>query len=219
MMPALNEEDSIAETIGRIPLDELKTKGYESDILIVDGGSTDKTVEISRKCGAGIIKTRRGYGWQYRIGFEAAEGEIIVTADSDCSYPMESIPEFLEMLEKEKLEFITTNRFAFMKKGSMALPNKIGNKVLTLFANFLFNLNLKDSQSGMWIIRKEALKKIKLESLGMPLSQEIKIEAFAKLKAMEVGSTYNKRVGKVKLRMFQNGWDNLKHLFKKKFLG
>ncbi len=214
LMPSLNEEESIGKTIGMIPMAKLRDLGYETDILIVDGGSADRTVEVARKMGAGVSCCHKGYGRQYRHGFEMARGEIIVTADSDCSYPMEEIPKLLGILENEKLDFISTNRFAYMDHDSMMPLNRIGNRVLTFLTNLLFSFNLKDSQSGMWVFRKEMLGRISLSSNGMSLSQEIKIEAYRKCKALEVDSRYRKRVGKVKLRMFVDGLDNLVHLFK-----
>jgi len=219
LMPALNEEESIAKTIKRIDQIALKNSGWETEILIVDGGSTDKTVEIAKECGARVISSPCGYGRQYLLGFQEAQGEILVTADSDCSYPMEEIPKLLEILQKDRLDFITTNRFAFMHKDSMAFLNRVGNRALTFFANWLFNLGFKDSQSGMWVIRKEILPKMNLWGQGMSLSQEIKIEAFQKFRSREIDSSYQKRVGKVKLRMFQDGWDNLISLIKKKVWG
>ena len=71
----------------------------------------------------------------------------------------------------------------------------------------------------MWVFRKKILEKIKLTSNGMALSQEIKIRAYATSKAKEVDSCYRKRVGKVKLRMFIDGLDNLFNLFKMRFPG
>jgi len=89
--------------------------------------------------------------------------------------------------------------------------------LLSNVTNFLFSLNLKDSQSGMWIFRKNILDKIILTSNGIPFSQEIKIEAFKKLKSREIDSSYKKRVRKIKLGMFKDGRGNLKHLIKKRF--
>lgn len=216
-MPALNEEESIGQTIKNIPVDKLKEAGYEIEILIIDGGSTDKTVDIAESLGARVIIAAKGYGRQYRLGFGQAHGDIIITADSDNSYPMEEIPKLLERLERQNLDFISTNRFAGLRKGSMRPFNYFGNKVLTFFTNILFGLRLKDSQSGMWVFRKKILDKINLTSNGMPLSQEIKIEAFKKLRAREIDSSYRKRVGQVKLRMFRDGWENLRYLVKKRF--
>jgi len=213
LMPSLNEEESIGKTLKNIPMKQLGKIGYKTEVLIIDGGSIDSTVKIAKDLGARVISTRRGYGWQYHLGFRKAKGDIIATADSDNSYPMGEIPKFLEILQKEDFDFISTNRFANLDKGAMRPLNRLGNFVLTFLTNLLFNLSLKDSQSGMWVIRKEALKKLNLTSDNMALSQEIKIEAFKKIKAKEIDSSYRKRLGRVKLRMFRDGWGNLKHLF------
>jgi glycosyltransferase involved in cell wall biosynthesis len=218
-MPALNEEESIGKTISMIPLTKLKEMGYDPEILVVDGGSYDNTCDIASALGARVIGSSRGYGRQYQLGFKNALGEILVTADSDCSYPMEEIPNLLNILETEKLDFIHTNRFAFMDHDSMMPLNRLGNKVLTLFTNLLFRYRLKDSQSGMWVFRKNILDFLNLSGNGMSLSQEIKIKAFGNFKALEVDSCYRKRVGKVKLRMFLDGFDNLFNLFKMRIQG
>ena len=215
-MPALNEEESIGKTIRMIPVSLLSGSGYEPEIIIVDGGSHDRTVEIASSLGARVISSGRGYGRQYKAGFAVASGQIIATADSDCSYPMEEIPKLVQMLESENLDFIHTNRFAFMDHNSMMPLNKVGNRVLTIFTNLLFRLDFKDSQSGMWIFRKEILSSFSLAGNGMSLSQEIKIMTFRTFRAHEIDSCYRKRVGSVKLRMFIDGFDNLFSLFKLK---
>ena len=217
LMPALNEEESVGKTISGIPVERLSGMGYETEILIIDGGSIDRTTEIAKSFGARVIVTGRGYGRQYKAGFDIAAGDIICTADSDYSYPMEEIPELINFLIREELDFICTNRFASMEHDSMASINRFGNRFLTLVTNLLFNYNFKDSQSGMWIFRKKILEQIKLKGNGMSLSQEIKIKAFSKFRAWEVDSTYRKRVGIVKLRIFLDGIDNLVSLIKLRF--
>lgn len=216
-MPALNEEEPIKKTISMIPLGKLREMGYDPEILVVDGGSHDNTSGIASSLGARVINSPRGYGRQYRLGFKNASGDILVTADSDCSYPMEEIPKLLNILESENLDFLHTNRFAFMDHDSMMPLNKFGNKVLTLFVNLLFRFSFKDSQSGMWVFRKNILEGLSLKGNGMSLSQEIKIKAFRKFRSREVDSCYRKRVGKAKLRMFADGCDNLFNLFKIRF--
>src|SRR5512135_2442735 len=104
LMPALNEEESVGRTITSIPKDKLADLGLDTEVIIVDGGSTDKTVEKAKALGAKVIVTRKGYGRQYRAGFMMAEGEIIGTADSDCSYPMEEFPRLINILLTEDLD-------------------------------------------------------------------------------------------------------------------
>lgn len=216
IMPSLNEEQAIKKTISNIPLAEITRRGFDVEILLIDGKSTDNTKKIAQENGAIVFCCQKGYGKQYRYGFEKATGDIIVTADSDGSYPMEEVPSLIDILIRDNLDFISTNRFTHVRKGSMKTINLFGNKFLTFLTNILFSLNLKDSQSGMWIFKRSILKKISLSSDGMSFSQEIKIEAFKKVSAKEIDSSYYKRIGKTKLLILEDGWKNIQHLFKKK---
>jgi len=80
-------------------------------------------------------------------------------------------------------------------------------------------IGIRDSQSGMWVFKKEILDKIKsLEEFddGMPFSEEIKIEMFKnnKIKTKEIPSLLRAREGDVKIESFSDGWRNLKFLLK-----
>jgi hypothetical protein len=150
-----------------------------------------------------------------------ASGEIIVTGDADATYPFDRIHEYIQQLIDEKLDFITTDRFAELKHGSMSIKHYFGNFILATVLRFLFLVNLRDSQSGMWIFRKDALEKIQpLEDFndGMPFSEEIKIEMFSNksIKSKEIPSALYAREGDVKLESFTDGLKNFKFLFKKR---
>jgi hypothetical protein len=150
-----------------------------------------------------------------------ATGDIIVTGDADATYPFNRIHKYVQLLIDEDLDFITTDRFAELKHESMSVKHAFGNTVLASALRILFFINIRDSQSGMWIFKKEALKKIRpLEDFndGMPFSEEIKIEMFTakNIKAKEIPSTLSSREGDVKLESFKDGYRNLKFLFKKR---
>ncbi|MDP6155633.1 MAG: glycosyltransferase family 2 protein [Candidatus Thermoplasmatota archaeon] len=214
LIPTLNEEKSIGETMDQIPKDFA-----DLEIVIIDGLSKDKTVEIAKNKGARVIKEkRRGYGRAYKTGFAKAKGDIIVTLDGDTTYPAEIIPDLVKMLEEEKLDFITCDRLSKLDKKAMNFTHRMGNWMLKFTMNVLFLKRLKDSQSGMWCFRKKILKKLNLTSDGMPLSEEIKIEAFRnkKIKSKEIPVEYRIRIGDIKLNTWGDGVKNEIFLFKKR---
>ena len=212
IIPTLNEELGIVRVIDSIP------KMKDLEIIVIDGDSKDKTKEMAQSKGVRvIIEKQKGYGRAYKTGFQNAKGDIIVALDADDTYPADRIPYLVNMLEEENLDFITTNRFASMEDGAMSVRNKLGNAVLTKMMNVLFSTKLKDSQSGMWVFKKNILEKLNLTSDGMSFSQEIKIEAFSNsFKAREIPIHYKVRVGEVSLCAWKDGFSNLKFLIKKK---
>ena len=222
VIPALNEERGIGKTIEAVNKNYFKKHKWNLEIIIVDGDSKDKTREIASKKGARVIlEKRKGYGRAYKTGLANATGDIIVTGDADATYPFNTIHEYIQMLINEHLDFITTDRFAALKHGSMSLKHRFGNLTLAWTLRTLFLINIRDSQSGMWIIKRDALSKIQpLETFndGMPFSEEIKIEMFTNkhIEAKEIPSTLSAREGQVKLESFKDGIKNLKFLFKKR---
>jgi glycosyltransferase involved in cell wall biosynthesis len=215
IIPTMNEERSIGLVIDEVNK-ALGPRPHE--ILVVDTNSKDRTREIAVERGAVLVdEPRRGYGRAYKTGFEKASGEFLATLDADTTYPASEIPPLLDMLESGNLDFITTNRFAGMQKGAMGAKHRFGNWVLSATARLLFRVKVKDSQSGMWVFRKSILKDLVLENDWMAFSEEIKIEAFKKSRAAEVPITYSTRLGDVKLNSWNDGFGNLKYLFRKRF--
>ena len=215
VIPTLNEERGIDRTINEIPVSEIEEMGYSCEIIIVDGNSSDMTRRIGKEAGAKVIvEQTQGYGRAYMTGFEHAQGNVIVTLDGDFSYPAYLIPSLVILLEEENLDFISTNRFAHLKKETMKSLHIIGNRLLTHLTQTLFSIDIRDSQSGMWVFRKAILNKIDLHAYGMAFSEEIKLHAFRKFKAKEVPIEYRKRIGKQKVKTFTDGFKNLLYLFK-----
>lgn len=222
IIPTLNEELTIGKTIDSIPINRLKKMGYEIEILVIDGNSTDKTTDIANKKGAKvIIEKRKGYGRAYKTGFLNAKGDIIVTTDADLTYPTEKIDRFIQFLNKKKIDFITTNRFYQYDKNAWNIKNLIGNKLITIITNFLFLMKLKDSQSGMWIFRRKLLKFMKLHEDGMSFSTEIKIEA-KKIKCnfVEIPIYYRSRIegSTSKLNWIKHGFEIINFIIKKRLM-
>ena len=213
VIPCYNEEDGVRSVIESMP-------PYVDEIVVVDNNSTDRTGDIARSLGAVVVfQPRKGYGAAYQAGLPAATGDVIATLDGDGTYPADEISLLVDALEDRKLDFISGARFPLRDESAMNFSNKIGNLVLTLTTMLLWFRPLRDSQSGMWVFRRSVLPKLRLTSDGMPLSEEIKIEAIEKLgsRFAEIGIDYRPRIGEVKLQKWRDGWLNLSFLFAKRF--
>ncbi len=218
VIPALNEEKAIGAVLGEIPISTIKQLGYEIEILVIDNGSTDRTPHIAREHGARVIvHPIRGYGNAYKAGFAVASGDIIATGDADLTYPFAILPSLLKKMEQEEVEFVNTDRLTYLDKDVMSVSHQFGNWVLTHLIKMLFGWPFKDSQSGMWVFKREIWSKLDVRSSGMPFSQELKIEAYVRgFECAEVPISYRARVGEEKLLTIRDGIGNISHLFRKR---
>jgi len=218
VIPALNEEEGIGPVLKEIPIKELKAMGYNVEVLVIDNGSHDNTPHIARSHGARVIHMPlRGYGNAYKAGFANANGHIIATGDADLTYPFTILPAAIKKMEKENLDFINTDRLSTLQKEVMEGSHVFGNWLLSFGTKVLFRWPYKDSQSGMWIFKRQIWPHLKVRSSGMPFSQELKIEAHIRgFKCAEMPIDYRARAGEVKLNTISDGIGNLLHLFKKR---
>ncbi len=218
VIPALNEEQGIGLVLKEIPISILLDIGYKTEVMVIDNGSKDRTCHIAKDHGATvIIQPIRGYGNAYKAGFANASGDIIATGDADLTYPFEDLPEIIKKMEKEDLDFINTNRLQYLNREVMTPTHIFGNKLLTTFTKFLFNSPFVDSQSGMWIFRREIWDHLNVSSSGMSFSQELKIEAHIRgFRCAEVPIIYRARAGDAKLDTFRDGTKVMYQIFHKK---
>ncbi len=213
VIPCLNEEEGIQKVLKRIPV-------FVDEVIVVDNDSTDGTAKIAQGMGARVICEKvRGYGRAYKTGLLHARGDIIVTLDGDHSYPVDALSYLLEALLNSKVGFVSASRFPVQNLNVMSFKNLVGNKLLSLVMSLLYVRWIRDSQSGMWIFYKEALKKMDLQSDGMAFSEEIKIEALCNqaIGFREIPINFSNRAGEKKLQPWRDGRDNLIFLLKKRF--
>lgn len=212
VIPCYNEEDGVRLVIGRTP-------SCVDEIVVVDNNCTDRTAEVARSLGARVVEERTpGYGAAYKRGLAAASGDVIVTFDGDGTYPPEEIPRLVDELVERRWDFLSASRFPLVDERAMSFTNRFGNWVLTVAAAVLFFKPIRDSQSGMWVFRRDALGRLRLTSDGMAFSEEIKLEAL--LRGLRFGEShipYGARVGDVKLQKWRDGWQNLAFLVRKRF--
>jgi hypothetical protein len=214
VMPCYNEEHGLPEVFRDLDLNIV------DEVIAVDNNSTDRTAQVAQQFGAKVIReTKQGYGAAYKTGLRNATGDIIVTMDADGTYPRNFIPILLDVMIDEGFDFITCDRTGHKDKPSNWL-RVFGNDVLNFFIWILFWFRVRDSQSGMWVLRRWVLQHLSLTSDGMAFSEELKLEAMSKkkvIRANELPIYYKERHGVSKLRIWRDGFYNLFFLFRKRF--
>ena len=154
LIPCLNEEDTIAKCINKAKKN-LKKKKIKGDILVVDNGSTDNSVNICRRLGAKVIieKKNKGYGHALRRGILEAKGKYIIMGDADDSYDFSVLHKFYNKLKKG-YEFVQGCRLSsgggIIKKDAMPFTHRyFGNPFFSFLLKFLFKIPFNDVYCGM----------------------------------------------------------------------
>jgi glycosyltransferase involved in cell wall biosynthesis len=213
VLPALDEERTIGECIGKIRT-VFADLGIEGEVIIADS-STDRTADIARSHGAIVVRPeRRGYGNAYLAGLACARGRYIVIGDADNTYDFLEIPKLLAPLENGADMVLGSRLRGRIEKGAMpALHQYIGNPLLTWTLNHVFRTRISDSHSGFRAFRREALDAMDLKTGGMEFASEMIIEAAkAGLVIDEVPITYHPRISPSKLQSFSDGWRHIRFM-------
>ena len=209
VIPTLNEEKGISPTLNTIR-ESLEGK-FRFKILIVDGLSTDRTVQIAKSMGAKVIKQRRrGYGDALQAGFYFVDtrmkASIIVMMDSDGTYDSKDIVKMVNVINSGEADFVIGNRFAKMDKKAMTTTNRIGNKMLSIVARKLLNMKVSDTQCGIRAFRSDLASIFYNTSIGMPFATEmLALSNQYHIKIKEIPVSYHERIGDTKLNPIHDG--------------
>jgi len=165
ILPLFNEEESLSELVAWIAK-VMYDKGYTYEIILIDDGSTDgswREIELlSKEYGAVRgIKFRRNYGKSGALycGFEAAEGDVVVTMDADLQDNPEEIPGLYDMIVNEKYDLVSGwKKKRYDPLFSKNLPSKFYNWT----ARRMSGIKLHDFNCGIKAYRKEVIKSIEV---------------------------------------------------------
>jgi glycosyltransferase involved in cell wall biosynthesis len=204
VIPTLNESGNILEAITTIE----KELAYPKEIIVVDGNSTDGTIEIVKNtsfCKL-IIEPRRGYGMALKTGMKHAKGNIIVMVDGDGTYEVRHINRLVDRMIEKDADLVLATRMYDPNK-AMGIMNFVGNKLITFFFDLFYSQFLSDSQSGFRAISHEAIDKVELNQGDMAFATEMLVQ-FAKegYNMIEIPTTYKvRKYGRTKLKKFKSG--------------
>ena len=219
IIPTLNEAEAIGKVIDEIPRQAMEQKGYEVEVLVTDGDSTDGTRQIAEAKGAKVmVDPRRGKGRQMRRALGIADADFIFMLDGDNTYPPSYIPEMLELLRRTYPVVIGSRLGGKIEKGGMSLLNMIGNHLLTLMANLLYKTRISDLCTGYWGMRSEVISNLNLTSNGFDFEAELFSQVAKKgYRIGEVPIHYRRRRGPPKLDSIRDGlkigWALIKRRF------
>ena len=222
IVPTHNERGNIAAVIDRTP-----QLGSGTEIVFVDGGSTDGTAEeierqMNRRPDRRVRLIHqgdgRGKGDAVRKGFAAATGEVLMILDADLTVPPEDLPKFFEVVAAGRGEFINGTRLVYpLEEKAMRFLNKCGNKFFSVAFSWLLNQRFRDTLCGTKVLLRSSYERIARGRAYFgdfdPFGDFDLIfgAARANLKILEIPVRYAARTyGDTSISRFRDGWLLLK---------
>jgi glycosyltransferase involved in cell wall biosynthesis len=204
VVPAKNEARNIGWVLERIPDDV-------DEVVLVDGRSTDRTIEVARAIRPDIVVVRDdepGKGAALRAGFAAATGDFVVMLDADGSMDPGEIEGFVALLESGH-DLVKGSRFApGGGTADMSILRSAGNRVLLTLANFLFGVSQTDLCYGYAAFRRDRVLALELDAVGFEIETQLFLRATRQGLAVAEFPSFEapRRFGTSNLNTFRDGW-------------
>ncbi len=188
LIPAYNEAATIGQVLARIAELDL-----DSQVIVVDDGSSDGTGAIAEAAGATVIRQEnQGKGAAIRVAIAHADGDIAVIQDADMEYDPAEVPELIEPIVRGSADVVFGSRLRGGKPQRAHLFwHLVGNRALTLLTNVLFNTTLSDMETGYKAFRLDVLRSLELTEDSFGLEPEITAKVcMRKLRIYELPISY-----------------------------
>jgi len=197
IIPALDEEPAIGQTLDRVPRDLYR------EIIVADNGSRDRTAEIARAHGATVVwEPERGYGAACLRAISALPDHIeaVVFMDADASDDPAEAVLLLEPIYEGRADLVIGSRtLGHAEKGALEPHQVLGNRIATGIIRAFYGHRFTDL-GPFRAIRAEALRKLAMQDRNYGWTIEMQIKALRhKLRVMEVPVSYRRRVGVSKI--------------------
>jgi len=192
VIPTLNEEEAIGNVVAAVPREAV------DEVIVVDSGSTDRTVEHARAAGARVLSLHeRGYGRACRAGAEAAQDcDVIVFLDGDGSDCPELIPQLVTPIAEGHYDFVIGSRARGNREsGSMAAHQLLAGRIIGAALRWLYGVRYTD-MCPFRAIRRDVLMSLGMreQTYGWNLEMQMRA-ARAGLRILEVPVAHRRRAG------------------------
>jgi glycosyltransferase involved in cell wall biosynthesis len=194
VMPVYNELETIDEIVPRVLAIPMRV-----ELVVVEDCSTDGTRarlgELQKQYGFTLLLQphNQGKGAALRRGFSAVTGDIVAIQDADLEYSPEELPTLAELIIDGRADVVYGSRFLGRHRVFL-FTHYLGNRVLTLITNVLYNTMLSDMETCYKIMRREVLDGLDLRSNGFGIEPEITAKIFKRgYRVYEVPITYDGR--------------------------
>jgi len=179
LLPALNEEAAIVSTIKHV-----KAALPNSQIVVIDNGSKDRTAILATEAGAEVyLENRKGKGSAFRRGLTEIRKEIefVVMIDADDTYELRKAPEAISHIVKDRVGMIIGNRQPISlqnRKAAYRSGHRSGNVLLTRLYQLLFNIRIEDTLSGWRVMSRPFIDTFPSKENGFSLEAELNAHAY-----------------------------------------
>ncbi len=222
VIPVYNEKDTVLKVIGRVLQEDMV-----GEVIVVDDGSSDGTKELLHKSALdGRVKVllherNAGKGAALRTGFAAAMQDVTVVQDADREYDPSEYRNLIGPIERGDADAVYGSRLSGgCPQRAYMFWHKMGNNLITLFANVLYNTTLSDIETGYKMARTELLKGIEIKSNGFAVEPELTAKILKKrARVYEVPiSYYGRTYAEGKKIYWYHGLEAVWALLKYKFI-